>query len=185
MSGRPLVRSNGNRGVVNASRSGRSVCTPACPRWGFPSVRRLLPCGARPAHAPAPQNRSGRWPEQSTRSSWYETVHTVNANCALWGGRMDAVRRPVRRPRPLTEQQLHKRVQAAMDEVGALGAGHQLSARQIRYRLLLLERKIQEVLTRWPEDLSGCGPTRHRRPGASAGVRSHVALGAYDTEQRR
>ena len=52
-----------------------------------------------------------------------------------------------RRPRPFTEEQFRKRLQTAQDEVAALAAGHQLSAGQIRYRLILLERQIQEMLT--------------------------------------
>jgi hypothetical protein len=55
---------------------------------------------------------------------------------------------------------------------------------RLRYRLLLLERQIQEMLTRWPEDLSGYGPTRQRRPWASAGTRSHAALADDNTARR-
>jgi hypothetical protein len=96
---------------------------------------------------------------------------------------MDAVRRPVRRPRPLTEQQLRKRLQAAQDEVGTLAAGYQLSAGQIRYRLLLLEQRIQEMLTRWPEDLSGHRPIRYRRPWASTGARDTLRRGLTAPER--
>jgi hypothetical protein len=91
----------------------------------------------------------------------------------------------LRRPRPLTEQQLRKRLQAAQDEVAALAAGHHRTTGQIRYRLLLLERRIEEMLERWPEDLSGYGPIRHRRPWVSAGARSRVALGGSDTARHR
>jgi hypothetical protein len=63
--------------------------------------------------------------------------------------------RPARRAgrwrRPLTEQQLRERVEAMLDEVAALGAGYDLSAGQIRYRLLLLERRVRDMLERWPE----------------------------------
>jgi hypothetical protein len=63
--------------------------------------------------------------------------------------------RPARRAgrwrRPLTEQQLRERVEAMLDEVAALGARYDLSAGQIRYRLLLLERRVRDMLERWPE----------------------------------
>ena len=70
---------------------------------------------------------------------------------------MDAVRRPAHRParpvrwqRPLTEQQLRKRLEALRDEVEALGAAYQLTAGQIRWRLLRLQRRIEETLERLP-----------------------------------
>lgn len=54
-------------------------------------------------------------------------------------------RRPVRRPRPLTERQLRKRMQAMLVKIAALGATHQLTAGEIRYRLLLLQRQVRET----------------------------------------
>ena len=77
----------------------------------------------------------------------------------------------LRRPRPFTEEQLRKRLQAAQDEVATLGAAWEMPVGRLRYRLLQLERRIQEMLERWPEDLSGYGPTRHRRRGAPDGCR--------------
>jgi hypothetical protein len=69
---------------------------------------------------------------------------------------MDAVCRPahrscrrVRRPRPLTERQLRKRMEAVRDEVEALGVAYQLTTGEIRWRLLLLERHLEETLDRW------------------------------------
>jgi hypothetical protein len=82
-----------------------------------------------------------------------------------------------RRPRPLTEDQLRRRLQTAQDEIATLAAGHQLSAGQIRYRLLLLEQRIQEMLVRWPEDLSGSRPIRYRRTEAYRHTRSDHASG--------
>lgn len=68
---------------------------------------------------------------------------------------MDAVRRPVHRavrtPRPLTEQQLRKRLEAMQDELAAIGGAYQLSAGQLRRRLLLLQREVQAMLERWPD----------------------------------
>ena len=60
--------------------------------------------------------------------------------------------RPARRLRPPTERQVHRRLQVVLDEIMALGGAYQLSAGQIRRRLLLLERQLREALERWPED---------------------------------
>jgi hypothetical protein len=59
-------------------------------------------------------------------------------------------RRP-RRPRPLTDEQLRKRLRAAQDEIATLGGAWGMPVGRLRYRLLLLERRIQEMLERWPE----------------------------------
>jgi hypothetical protein len=67
-----------------------------------------------------------------------------------------AAGRPTRRrashPRPLTERQVYRRLQAALDEIAALGGAYQLTAGEIRRRLLLLERQLREALERWPPD---------------------------------
>lgn len=67
---------------------------------------------------------------------------------------MDAVRRPAcrpgHRPRPLTVRQLRKRLEGLQDEIAALGGAYDQSAGQIRRRLLLLERHIEDTLERWP-----------------------------------
>jgi hypothetical protein len=36
------------------------------------------------------------------------------------------------------------------DEIMALGAAYRLTAGQIRWRLLVLERQVREALERWP-----------------------------------
>jgi hypothetical protein len=54
--------------------------------------------------------------------------------------------------RPLNSRQVRKRMEAALDEIAALGGAYQLTAGQIRRRLLLLERQLREVLERWPPD---------------------------------
>ena len=68
---------------------------------------------------------------------------------------MDAVRQstrgPVRWQRPLSERPRRKRLEAMLDEIRALGAAYQLTAGQIRHRLLLLERHVEETLDRWPD----------------------------------
>ena len=52
---------------------------------------------------------------------------------------------------PFTERQCRARVQAALDEIAVLGAGQHLSAGQVLYRLLLLQRQIRAILERWPD----------------------------------
>ena len=53
---------------------------------------------------------------------------------------MDAVRQstrgPVRWQRQLTDRQRRKRLEAMLDEIRALGAAYQLTAGQLRWRLL-------------------------------------------------
>ena len=56
------------------------------------------------------------------------------------------------RPRPLAERQVRARFAGGLDEIAALGGAYQLTAGQIRRRLLLLERQLREVLERWPAD---------------------------------
>jgi hypothetical protein len=41
-------------------------------------------------------------------------------------------------------------MEAVMDEIAVLAAGHQMSAGEIRYRLLLLLRQVRELVERWP-----------------------------------
>lgn len=60
-------------------------------------------------------------------------------------------RQPMRKPRPLTERQCRARVQAALDELAVLGASQHLSAGELRYRLLVLQRQIRAMLERWPD----------------------------------
>jgi hypothetical protein len=60
-------------------------------------------------------------------------------------------RQPMRKPRPLTERQCRARVQAALDELAVLGASQHLSAAQIRYRLIALQRQVRDMLERWPD----------------------------------
>jgi hypothetical protein len=67
---------------------------------------------------------------------------------------MDAVRQstrgPVRWQRQLTERQRRKRLEAMLDEIRALGAAYQLTAGQLRWRLLRLEQHLEDTLDRWP-----------------------------------
>jgi hypothetical protein len=58
--------------------------------------------------------------------------------------------RPARTPRRLTEGQVCHRLQAMLDEIAALGGAYQLTAGQIRWRCLLLQQVVQELLDRWP-----------------------------------
>jgi hypothetical protein len=59
--------------------------------------------------------------------------------------------RPVRGQRPLTERQLRVRPVALQDEIAAVGGAYQLTAGQIRRRLLLLQREVHVMLERWPD----------------------------------
>jgi hypothetical protein len=65
---------------------------------------------------------------------------------------MDAVRRstrgPVRGQRPLSERPRRKRLEATLDEIRALGAAYQLTAGQLRWRLLRLEQHLEEIAGR-------------------------------------
>ena len=72
------------------------------------------------------------------------------AGSPYWMPFVGAPRRPGRQPRPLTERQLRKRMEAVLDEVAALGGAYQLTASQIRRRLLLLERQVQDMIERLP-----------------------------------
>ena len=82
-------------------------------------------------------------------------------------------RRPTRQPGPLTERQVQHRLLAAMDEVAALGAAYQLTAGQIRWRLLLLEPQLREALEArpWAESHTAFGSdnasSRNRNSAAS------------------
>ena len=60
-------------------------------------------------------------------------------------------RRRARQPRPLTERQVYLRLRAVLDELVAIGGGHQLTGGQIRRRVLRLQQVVQELLDRWPE----------------------------------
>ena len=48
------------------------------------------------------------------------------------------------------EVEVRARVEAVLDEIATLGAAYQLTAGQIRWHLLLLERQARETLDRWP-----------------------------------
>jgi hypothetical protein len=60
-------------------------------------------------------------------------------------------RRSVRKPRPLTTRQVRKRLEAMQNEIAAVGGAYRLTAGEIRRRLLLLQRQVQEMLDRWPD----------------------------------
>jgi hypothetical protein len=79
-----------------------------------------------------------------TLSSIRATAPVALECCAIPAGR--PTHRPVRKPRPLTELQLRKRMEAMMAEIEGLAAGHQLSAG----RLSLLQRQVQVMFDRWP-----------------------------------
>lgn len=59
-------------------------------------------------------------------------------------------RQRIHQPRQLTERQIRKLLDAVLAEIEALASSHQLSAAQLRYRLLLLQRQLRETVARWP-----------------------------------
>ena len=72
----------------------------------------------------------------------------------------DRTRGPVRWQRPLCERPRRKRLEAMLDEIRDLGAAYQLTAGQLRWRLLRLDQHLEETLVIDEQHPLRCAPVR-------------------------